>query len=115
MFGRFSRHSWAAKESMPFLPSTGSIATSTRICGVIWIIALRFPRGAVMLANPRHVGVTVDAQLATTCTLESNHIFIPALTCRADQFHELRLGFVVMYTGGGFRTASVFLCFFSLQ
>ena len=26
-----------ASESMPFLPSTGSIATSTRICGVIWI------------------------------------------------------------------------------
>jgi hypothetical protein len=45
----FSRQSWA-KESMPFLPSTGSIATSTRICGVIWIIVLA--RHAATPPNP---------------------------------------------------------------
>src|SRR5271157_3284456 len=32
----FSWHNWAS-ESMPSLPSTASIATRTRICGVIWI------------------------------------------------------------------------------
>jgi hypothetical protein len=35
---------------MPFLPSTGSIATSTRICGVIWIIVLA--RHAATPPNP---------------------------------------------------------------
>jgi transposase len=50
----FSWQSWA-KESMPFRPSTGSIATSTRICGVIWIIVPFFARHTAPHRDPPHV------------------------------------------------------------
>src|ERR1019366_1103131 len=36
-----------ASESMPFLPSTGSIATRMRICGAIWITPIPIVPGSV--------------------------------------------------------------------
>src|SRR5438477_12421855 len=53
-----------ASESMPFRPSTGSIATRMRICGVIWITPTPTMPGSVR-RDPAPGPFPLDAHLAT--------------------------------------------------
>ncbi len=52
--GSSASFSWQsrAKESIPLRPSTGSMATNTRICAVIWIILPHPARRAASRPNP---------------------------------------------------------------
>src|SRR5215831_14718721 len=87
----FSWHSWA-RESIPFRPSTGSIATSTRICGVIWIIVALFAKRATTPPVQWTGSVPMDAHLETAWRLELDPVFVNSRWCRTHQFDESRLG-----------------------
>ncbi len=67
--------SWQTRtrESIPFLPSTGSIATSTRICAVIWIIAL----------HPARHGEDLPSQASTSPSTECASCFQPRTRTRS--------------------------------
>src|SRR4051812_37989552 len=76
---------------MPFLPSTGSMATSTRICAVIWIIAQCPARRAADSSSGRNGGLPLDAHFAAAGGFELDQALGSGSWSRRDQFHESRL------------------------
>jgi hypothetical protein len=73
--GSSESFSWQTrtKESIPFLPSTGSTATSTRICAVIWIIVL----------HPARHEANLPSQASTSPSTECASCFQPRTRTRS--------------------------------
>src|ERR1035441_1476742 len=92
--GSSASFSWQnrAKESMPLRPSTGSMATNTRICAVIWIILPYPARRAASRPNPVGRPPSSGCASCLPCGLELDDAVLQRRRMRRDQFHECRLG-----------------------